>query len=623
MTFVKKISVFSEKAQPFLSLFVELLSNRKQTMMKKAFIFCTLIIMGGLHTKIQAQIFIGSTEVDTSTIVTDLDTPWEILWGPDEHIWFTERHGRISRVDPGTGTLNELITIVEVYEESESGLMAMVLHPDFSSHPYVYVVYTYLESSSIKERLVRFTYTNGILGSPLILIDGIPGANRHDGSRLVIDKDLKIYMTTGDATERSRAQDLNSLNGKVLRLNLDGSVPDDNPISGSYVWSWGHRNAQGLVISPAGIMYSSEHGPSNDDELNIIEKGRNYGWPTVEGFCNSATESQFCADSNVFEPIAAWTPTLAVAGTDFYSVGVIPEWQNSLLVTSLKASQLTALQLSQDGRTVVQEESFFQSWFGRLRDVCVSPDGRIFLAVSNRDGRGSARAGDDRIVEIAAVNSDMYCYASKNVFICQGDSYDFYGVPISQPGTYVDTIAQVGPCDSIVSVLLHVREIEDIGVEDTVTVALDATVTLIANEGFISYTWNKGVPTQDNSVLINASEFGEGVHDYIVEVETTSGCMQSDTIKLIVSSTVGIGESRELNFSVYPNPSGSEGLHIDYAIDAEAVLMVFDQLGREVSRMKLFPAETHAKIYLPEESGLYNLVLVNRNGTGSLKVLRQ
>ena len=203
------------------------------------------------------------------------------------------------------------------------------------------------------------------------------------------------------------------------------------------------------------------------------------------------------------------------------------------------------------------------------------------------------------------------------------DSYDFYGVPISEPGTYVDTIAQVGPCDSIVSVLLHVREIEDIGVEDTVTLALDATFTLTANEGFVSYTWNEGVPTQDNSVLINASEFDEGIHDYIVEVETTAGCIQRDTVKLIVSSTVGIGEFRDLKFSVYPNPAGSEGLHIDYAIDADAVLMVFDQLGREVSRIVLYPTETHVKISLPEESGLYNLVLVNRDGTGSLKVLRQ
>ena len=236
----------------------------------------------------------------------------------------------------------------------------MVLHPDFINNPYVFVVYNYLESSSIKERLVKYTYSNGELVSPVTLLEGIAGASNHNGSRLVIDADNKIYMTTGDAGNTSISQDLNSLNGKVLRLNLDGSVPEDNPFPGSYIWTWGHRNAQGLVISPAGIMYSSEHGPSSDDEVNIIEKGRNYGWPDVKGFCDGVSETQFCADSNVFEPIAAWTPTLAVAGTDFYDHNAIPEWKNSLLVTSLKASRVVALKLSQDGRSVIQEEAFFR-----------------------------------------------------------------------------------------------------------------------------------------------------------------------------------------------------------------------------------------------------------------------
>jgi hypothetical protein len=152
-------------------------------------------------------------------------------------------------------------------------------------------------------------------------------------------------------------------------------------------------------------MYSSEHGPSNDDEVNIIEKARNYGWPEVMGYCSEPEELQFCSDSNVVEPIAAWTPTLAVAGTDFYHHAAIPEWKNSLLVTSLKASVLTALSLSTDGRSVIMEEMYFEDWFGRLRDLCISPDGRIFLAVSNLDGRGDDRPGDDRIVEIAAKNS--------------------------------------------------------------------------------------------------------------------------------------------------------------------------------------------------------------------------
>lgn len=352
-----------------------------------------------------AQIRIGSTPVDTSTVVSGLDTPWEILWGPDDHIWITERYGRVSRLNPETGELKELLRIAGVHEQSESGLLGLALHPDFPTQPHVFLVYNYLESSSIKERLVRYTFSEGELLSPFTLLEGIRGSGNHNGSRLVIDPDHKLFMTTGDAVDISTSQNLNSLSGKVLRLNLDGSVPDDNPFADSYIWSWGHRNAQGLFLSPSGIMYSSEHGPSSDDELNMIEKGRNYGWPTVKGFCDQPGETAFCADSNIVEPMAAWTPTLAVAGADFYNHTVIPAWQNSILVTSLKAGRLVALKLSEDGRSVMQEEPYFQQWFGRLRDLCVSPDGRVFLAVSNRDGRGSPQPGDDRIVQIAATNS--------------------------------------------------------------------------------------------------------------------------------------------------------------------------------------------------------------------------
>jgi len=454
-------------------------------------ILISLLILTGFAGKSQSQIFVGTTEIDTSSVVTGLDTPWEILWGPDDFIWLTERSGKISRLDPGTGELNELITIGDVNEQNEGGLLGMVLHPDFINHPYVYVVYNYIGSSGIEERLVRYTYSNGVLDSPVTLLEGIDGAGNHNGSRLVIDADHKLYMTTGDAANTSQSQDLNSLNGKVLRMNLDGSVPEDNPFQGSYVWTWGHRNAQGLVISPLGLLYSSEHGPSNDDEVNIIEKGRNYGWPNVHGFCDEPTELQFCADSNVMEPIAAWTPTLAVAGTDFYHQTAIPDWQNTLLVSSLKAGSVAALKLSPDGRSVLTEELFFQNWFGRLRDICISPDGRVFLAVSNRDGRGTIHPGDDRIVEIAALNS-----------------------------------------------------------------------------------------------------------------------------------TVDVQAESILEFSAYPNPVSGNELNLDYALETEATLLIYSQDGKEVSRSILSPMDTFIKIYLPETSGLYNLIISNREGTKYIKVLK-
>jgi len=347
-----------------------------------------------------AQITIGSTEVDTQSVVTNLDTPWEILWGPDDHIWFTERYGRVSRLNPETGERQTLITIDEVHEQSESGLLGMVLHPDFDQTPHVYLVYNYLSGSSIKERLVRYTYLEESLKSPQVLLEGIEGNSNHNGSRLVIDSLDRLYFTTGDAQDPSSAQDLNSVNGKILRMELDGSLPEGNPFQDSYVWTYGHRNPQGLVYSPGGILYSSEHGPASDDEVNIIEEGHNYGWPDVMGYCDEASETDFCTENNVKEPIAAWTPTLAVAGIDFYGHNAIPEWDNSILMTTLKESELVQLKISEDGQEVVEENRWFDEWWGRLRDVCISPDGRVFIAVSNLDGRGDPAPGDDRIVEI-------------------------------------------------------------------------------------------------------------------------------------------------------------------------------------------------------------------------------
>ena len=448
-------------------------------------LWCGFLVHG------QAQINIGSTLVDTITIVTNLDTPWEILWGPDDHIWITERYGKVSRLNPETGELNELIIIDQVYEQGESGLLGMVLHPDFSNNPSVFLVYNYLESSSIKERLVKYSYEKGKLVSPRTLLEGISGAGNHNGSRLIIDSDLKLYMTTGDAANTSSSQNLNSLSGKILRMNLDGSVPDDNPIPGSPIWTWGHRNPQGLVISPAGIIYSSEHGPSSDDELNLIEKGRNYGWPDVKGFCDELTESPFCSDSNVFEPIAAWTPTLAVAGTDFYPYPIIPEWHKALLITSLKAGRVVALKLSEDGRSVVHEEAFFNGWFGRLRDICVSPDGRVFLAVSNRDGRGTVQAGDDRIVEIAPrkTTNQTPQYAKPNLW-------------------------------------------------------------------------------------------------------------------------------------VYPNPLTGNELSIEYSTSSETVLIIYNQMGAELSRKSLSPAQNLTSITLPDLSGIYIIQMVNKGGATGTMILK-
>jgi glucose/arabinose dehydrogenase len=353
----------------------------------------------------------AQTNLHTRTVASNLDTPWEILWGPDNFIWTTERMGKISRINPSSGEVLEVITIADVSEVGEGGLLGMVLDPDFIANNFFYVGYNYYAAGNqYSEKIVRFTYnpSSGQAGSPLILFDKISGSNNHNGCRLIVSPDKKLIFTTGDAQNTSNSQNLKSLNGKTLRLNLDGTIPADNPLPGSPVWSWGHRNPQGLAYSPDGqILYSSEHGPSNDDEINIIMKGRNYGWPTVQGFCNNPNETTFCNDSNVVEPIFAWTPTLAVAGIDFYNSDLIPEWKNSLLVTSLKASKITQLLLNENGTEVLKTNDFFTGTFGRLRDICISPEGKVYVAVSNRDGRGKPKTGDDKIIEISPLNTSI------------------------------------------------------------------------------------------------------------------------------------------------------------------------------------------------------------------------
>jgi glucose/arabinose dehydrogenase len=254
------------------------------------------------------------------------------------------------------------------------------LHPDFPSQPYIYVAYNYLQGTT-KERVVRYTYNNNVLQTPLTLIEDIAGSGIHNGCRLLTLGD-KLFITTGDAANQSLPQNLQSVNGKMLRLNLDGSIPADNPIAGNPAWSWGHRNAQGLVYAN-GRMYISEHGPTTDDEVSIVDKGRNYGWPTVHGFCNTAAEITFCNDSNVVEPLMAWTPTIAVCGLDYYNHPMFPAWQNSLLMATLKDQDLYQLKLNSTYDSIVSSTVIVNNTFGRLRDVCVAPNGKIYISTSN------------------------------------------------------------------------------------------------------------------------------------------------------------------------------------------------------------------------------------------------
>ena len=338
----------------------------------------------------QSTISIGNTVLLVDTIITGLDVPWELAIGGDGNVWMTERKGLVSRVGINSSNKTVLLDLTaSVYQAGESGLLGMAFHPNFNVSPEVFIAYTYRENGSTFERLVKYRYVDDTLTDPDTLIEGIPGNNTHDGCRLLFMTDGTLLMTTGDAQNQNTPQNLNSLNGKVLRLNTDGSIPTDNPYSNSYVYSFGHRNAQGLCIGPAGKFYLSEHGPNTDDEFMVLEKGRNYGWPNVHGYCNLPAEITFCNANNVMEPMVTWTPTIAPSDMVYYQNAAFPEWNGCILMTVLKDKKIIALRMNSNGDSVLSQTHYLTNMFGRLRDIAVNQFGDIFIATNGASWNNS------------------------------------------------------------------------------------------------------------------------------------------------------------------------------------------------------------------------------------------
>jgi glucose/arabinose dehydrogenase len=327
----------------------------------------------------------GDTEEDTPLAVSlaqGLEIPWALDFLPDGRIILTERPGRIRLYDPEQGLLPEpLLTITEVAHRGEGGLLGIAVHPDFTENGFVYVYHTYEEGNGLLNRVVRFIMEDSSLANERAIIDGIPGASNHDGGRIKFGSDGLLYIATGDAAIPESAQDKNSLAGKILRLMDDGSIPPDNPFTDSPVYSYGHRNPQGLAWDDRGRLWATEHGSSATDELNLIQTGRNYGWPVIRGD----------------EGAAGMEKPVRHSGSDTWAPSGLAFLDGSLYYSALRGQSLFQAVI-ENGRVTLSRH--LERDFGRLREVVIGPDGLLYLLTSNRDGRGLPTAEDDQLIVI-------------------------------------------------------------------------------------------------------------------------------------------------------------------------------------------------------------------------------
>jgi aldose sugar dehydrogenase len=339
-----------------------------------------------------------SSAVNVEVLATGLEVPWAVDFAPDGRALITERPGRI-RVFSDGHIQDGVWAAPEVVSVSEAGLLGLAIDPDFATNHRVYVALSYrLPNGGHANRLVRMHEENGKGIMDAVLLDGVMGSTQHDGGRVRIGPDSMIYWTTGDSGNGDLSQDVRSLNGKILRVNLDGSIPSDNPIPGSPIYSYGHRNPQGLAWQPGTQdLYATEHGPSGNpdccqDEVNRILPGQNYGWPVI-----TAEETREGLVSPVWQ--SGLSETWAPSGAAFVTQG---PWEGSLLFTGLRGESLYRLVFDPAAPSrPVSLEGYLKEQFGRLRDVAQGPDGAFYVLTNNRDAFGSPTREDDRLLRVA------------------------------------------------------------------------------------------------------------------------------------------------------------------------------------------------------------------------------
>lgn len=312
--------------------------------------------------------------------VKNLDVPWALTFLPDDgSILITQRGGEVLLLDREGGTNPKEIAKIDVRQNGESGLHGLAIHPKYPEKPFIYLYYTYSSNGNIAlNRVSRFNFDGESLKDEQVIVDKIPGAIFHDGGRIKFGVDEYLYITTGDAQNPSLAQDKNSLAGKILRVTDEGRSVEGNPF-GNLVYSYGHRNPQGITWDDKNNLWATEHGQSATDELNLIEAGNNYGWPAIRGDQK--------AEGMIEPKLHSGSQTWAPAGAAFF--------EGSIFFGGLRGQALYQIKLGQ-----LELVEHFKGEVGRIRDVVLGPDNILYITSSNKDGRGTPSAEDDKIFRV-------------------------------------------------------------------------------------------------------------------------------------------------------------------------------------------------------------------------------
>lgn len=340
-------------------------------------------------------------EIKREIVAENLHVPWSIVWTSADRLLFTERNGSIKAIVRDQLQTQPLITFPEVTPGGEQGLMGLAVDPNYAENRFLYVARAEKVGNNYNVDIIRLIDEVQTIRRDRIIIEDVPAGSNHAGTRLKFGPDQKLYVSTGDALERSLAQDRNSKAGKILRYNPDSSIPADNPTPNSPVWSLGHRNPQGLAWdNRSGNLWQTEHGPSGfdgpggGDEINLIVKGENYGWPIV-----SHERSQ----AGLISPKLVFTPAVAPASLEFYNSDTIPQFKHNLFFGALRGESLVRIVLNDQDPTKIDRYEKFElaNNLGRIREVAQGPNGAIYFSTSNKDGRGNARSSDDKIYRIS------------------------------------------------------------------------------------------------------------------------------------------------------------------------------------------------------------------------------